>query len=71
MDASRLVGCAGAIGNTTFSDAFRASISGQTGIVANANTHIDPGLVQGGRFSPEADRMQLVARFARVDGTPG
>jgi len=42
------------IGDTTFSDAFRADIDGRTVIVANAHTYIDPGLFQAGRFSPDA-----------------
>jgi hypothetical protein len=40
-----------AVGETKFSDAFRARIDGRTVIVANANTFIDPGLFQAGRFS--------------------
>lgn len=42
-----------AVGETTFSDAFRARIGGRTVTVANANTYIDPGLFQAGRFSPD------------------
>ena len=42
-----------AVGDTTFSDALRACIDGRTVIVANANTFIDPGLFQAGRFSPD------------------
>ena len=42
-----------AVGETTFSDAFRTRIDGRTVIVANANTFIDPGLFQAGRFSPD------------------
>ncbi len=43
-----------AVGDTTFSDAFRTRIGGRTVIVANAHTYIDPGLFQAGRFSPDA-----------------
>lgn len=43
----------GPIGETKFSDAFRARIGGRTVLVANANTYIDPGLFQAGRFSPD------------------
>jgi hypothetical protein len=42
------------VGDTTFSDAFRARIDGRTVIVANAHTYMDPGLFQAGRFSPDA-----------------
>jgi hypothetical protein len=42
-----------AVGQTTFSDALRTRIGGRTVIVANANTYIDPGLFQAGRFSPD------------------
>ena len=42
-----------AVGQTTFSDALRTRIDGRTVIVANANTYIDPGLFQAGRFSPD------------------
>jgi hypothetical protein len=42
-----------AVGETTFSEAFRARIGGRTVTVANANTYIDPGLFQAGRFSPD------------------
>jgi hypothetical protein len=42
-----------AVGETKFSDALRARIDGRTVIVANANTFIDPGLFQAGRFSPD------------------
>ena len=42
-----------AVGESKFSDAFRTRIDGRTVIVANANTFIDPGLFQAGRFSPD------------------
>ena len=42
-----------AVGETTFSDAFRSRTGGRTVTVANANTYIDPGLFQAGRFSPD------------------
>ena len=40
------------VGDTTFSDAFRASISGRAVTVANGWTVIEPGLFQAGRGTP-------------------
>ena len=42
----------GAIGETTYRDAFRGSLGGRAVTVANAFTFIEPGLFQAGKINP-------------------
>ena len=42
----------GAIGNTTYNDAFRARVGGRIVTVANAFTFIEPGLFQADKLNP-------------------